>query len=96
MKNLLGHPAGKICSSVGVVPADILSQNISQELTSNAKDLGKHWLLIFAADGHLSGGCKVEAGDKDPTHCPQAQGKGDHGVTKPAERLSLNFVVEDF
>ena len=48
------------------------------------------------ADGHLSGGCKVEAGDKDPTHCPQAQGKGDHGVTKPAERLSLTFVVEDF
>ena len=39
-KNLLSHSAGKICSSVGVVPADILSQNISQELTSDAKDLG--------------------------------------------------------
>ena len=47
-KNLLGHPAGKIRSSVGVVPADILSQNISQELTSDAKDLGKYWLAIFS------------------------------------------------
>ena len=45
-KNLLGHPAGKICSSVGVVPADILSQNISQELTSDAKDLGKYWVAM--------------------------------------------------
>ena len=47
-KNLLGHPAGKIRSSVGVVPADILSQNISQELTSDAKDLGKDLLSIFS------------------------------------------------
>ena len=46
LKNLLSHPAGEICSSVGVVPADILSQNISQELTSDAEDLGKDLLAI--------------------------------------------------
>ena len=48
LKNLLSHPAGEICSSVGVVPADILSQNISQELTSDPKDLGKDLLSIFS------------------------------------------------
>ena len=47
-KNLLSHPAGKIRSSVGVVPADVLSQNILQELTSDAKNLGNDFLAIFS------------------------------------------------
>ena len=43
--------------------------------------------------GHLSGSCKVEAGDKDPAHCPQAESKGDHRITKPATlRVSLTRV----
>ena len=88
-ENLLGHSAGKICSSVGVVPADILSQNISQELTSDAKDLGNSLRSpkSFRCDGHLPGSCKVEAGDEDPAHRPQAESQGDHGVTKPEQPL---------
>ena len=37
--------------------------------------------------GHLPGSCKVEAGDEDPAHRPQAERQGDHGVTKPEEPL---------
>ena len=44
--------------------------------------------------GHLSGSCKVEAGDKDPAHCPQAESKGDHGITKPVTlRVSLTIIA---
>ena len=50
----------------------------------------------MAEDGHLSGCCKVEAGDKDPTYCPQADSKGDHGVTKPAIQVSLTSDGEGF
>ena len=77
---------------VGVIPTDILSQNISQELTSDAKDLEKYFLSIFSLwnmQSHLSGSCKVEAGDKDPTYCPQADSQGDHGVTKPGIQVHL-------
>ena len=36
---LLGHFAGKVCGGVGIIPADVLFENSSQELSPYPKDL---------------------------------------------------------
>ena len=36
---LLGHFAGKVCGGVGIIPADVLLENNSQELSSYSENL---------------------------------------------------------